>query len=160
MVLELLDGEALSARIRKRRGLALMETAVILEQIASALAAAHAQGVVHRDLKPANIYCCRRGSRDDFIKVLDFGISKILNDQNLNTRTGTVLGTPNFMAPEQATGTPDDIDHRTDIFALGAILYQCLTGRMAFDGPSVPGTIYQVCHATPPPIRSLRPDVP
>src|SRR5262249_33505950 len=122
--------------------------------------AAHARGIVHRDLKPQNIFLCKQGDRDDFVKVLDFGISKIVHSLSTATRTGSLLGTPSYMAPEQAEGRPSDIDGRTDLFALGAIVSECWTGRKPFDAPTRVGTIYQVCHVAPPPIRSFAPDVP
>jgi serine/threonine-protein kinase len=160
MVLELLEGEDLSRRIAARGRLPLSQTTALLDEVAQALEAAHAAGIVHRDLKPANLFLTRFGPRDDFVKVLDFGISKVLHGQGGATRTGAVFGTPNYMSPEQAEGRQAEIDHRTDIFAVGAILYECLTGRLAFDAPTLPGTIFQVCYGSPQPVRSFAAEVP
>jgi eukaryotic-like serine/threonine-protein kinase len=160
MVLELLQGEDLAHRITRRTRLTLAETASVLEQTADAVAAAHERGIVHRDLKPQNIFLCPKGGRDDFVKVLDFGISKMLHSPARQTQTGQVFGTPNYMAPEQAQGRQSEIDTRTDVFAMGAILYECLTGRPAFEAPTTVGVLYQVCHATPAPIASFAPEVP
>ncbi len=159
MVLELLQGEDLAARIARRGRLPVHETAILLEQLAGALEVAHQHGIVHRDLKPQNIFMCRTRTRDDFVKILDFGISKILYSGQLSTKTGAVMGTPNYMSPEQAEGRQSAIDSRTDLFALGSILYECLTGRMAFRADSMIGAVYQVCHGTPEPIRQLAPEV-
>ena len=154
MVLELLDGEDLAARLR-RGPLDLVETAAVLRQTAAALGVAHRHGIVHRDLKPSNLFLTRGG-----LKVLDFGISKVLSARSTGTRTGMILGTPNYMAPEQAEGRVDEIDARADLFALGVILYECLTGRVAFDGDTGMSTLYKICHHEPPPLRSLAPHVP
>jgi eukaryotic-like serine/threonine-protein kinase len=160
MVLELLDGHDLQKRVAERGRLGIEQSTRLLEQLSDALSVAHAANIVHRDLKPANIFLTNFDKRDDFVKILDFGISKVLHSSTGATRTGTVFGTPNYMSPEQAEGRQGEIDHRTDIFAVGAILYECLTGRLAFDAPTLVGTIYQVCHSWPPPIRSFCPEVP
>jgi len=160
MVLELLQGEDLSERIARRGRLSVGEVAVLLEQVCSALQAAHERGIVHRDLKPQNIFLCRQGRRDDVVKILDFGISKILHAPGRKTHTGAIFGTPNYMAPEQAEGRQSDIDRRSDIFSLGAILYECLTGHMAFDAPTAVGAIYKVCHVEPEPISTSAPEAP
>ncbi|MEK6606837.1 MAG: serine/threonine-protein kinase, partial [Myxococcota bacterium] len=104
MVLELLEGQDLAARIARFGRLTLAQALPILEQLTRALEAAHAHGIVHRDLKPQNIYLCPRGGRDDFVKILDFGISKMLHSGSIVTRTGSIFGTPNYMSPEQAEG--------------------------------------------------------
>jgi serine/threonine-protein kinase len=160
MVLEFLEGEDLGARIARVGRLSVEQTVSVVEQACSAMAAAHAKDIVHRDLKPANIFLCKRQDRDDFVKILDFGISKVLTSSTAATRTGLLIGTPNYMAPEQAEGRQADIGPRTDIFSLGVILYECLTGKVAFDSQTVPGIFYQVCHAQPMPIRSYASEVP
>ncbi|MBI5477650.1 MAG: protein kinase, partial [Deltaproteobacteria bacterium] len=160
MVLELLVGEDLSQRIARRTRLGLREVCSVVEQTCSALEAAHAQNIVHRDLKPQNIYLCKHGHKDDVIKVLDFGISKILHAPGAKTQTGAIFGTPHYMAPEQAEGRQSEIDHRTDIFSLGAILYECITGQLAFDAPSMIGAIYKVCHVEPEPMAKYAPETP
>jgi serine/threonine-protein kinase len=158
LVMELLEGEDLTARIAREGRLSPAQTARILEEIVSALTAAHGRGIVHRDLKPPNIFLARKGAVD-FVKILDFGVSKVLHAPK-GTVVGTIFGTPNYMAPEQAEGRQPEIDQRTDIFALGAILYECLTGRRAFDAADPLGTLYQVCHTEPEPVRKYAPDTP
>jgi eukaryotic-like serine/threonine-protein kinase len=160
MVLEYLDGEDLSARLQHRGKLSVEEAVAIAEQVASALDAAHAKGVVHRDLKPQNIFLVRFEERDDFVKVLDFGISKVLDSGTVMTKTGAIFGTPNYMSPEQVDGLIAQIDGRTDVFALGAILYEMLAGRPAFDAPTISAVFNQVCHKEPEPIGTVRSDVP
>jgi eukaryotic-like serine/threonine-protein kinase len=136
IVMELLDGHDLGKRIEMEHRLAPATALGIAAQIASALDCAHRCGILHRDLKPANIFLTRRGAHDDVVKVLDFGISKVmhrrLGAENL-TQTGQVVGTPYYMAPEQAQGRPD-IDGRCDVYALGVLLYEMLTGAPPFLG--------------------------
>jgi tRNA A-37 threonylcarbamoyl transferase component Bud32 len=160
MVLELLQGEDLAHRIRSQGRLTLEQTMKLVDQMCGALEVAHANGIVHRDLKPQNIFLCKRGSRDDLVKILDFGISKVLHASSHGTKTGLIMGTPNYMSPEQAEGRVSDIDARTDLFAAATIIYECLTGKMVFDAPTPVGTIYQVCHGMPDPIRAFAPEVP
>jgi tRNA A-37 threonylcarbamoyl transferase component Bud32 len=135
IIMEFLDGEALAVRIR-REGVSIRETIYIIGQCASALAASHGKGVVHRDLKPENIYLCSRGPDRNYVKILDFGIAKLTGDGNAisqKTRTGMVIGTPAYMSPEQCEGK-GNIDHRSDIYALGVVMYELLTGRVPFPG--------------------------
>jgi eukaryotic-like serine/threonine-protein kinase len=155
MVLELLEGEDLGQRLMRGR-LSLQATADLLRQVSSALELAHARGIVHRDLKPANLFLCTNG----LLKIMDFGISKVLHTETLATTPGLILGTPNYMSPEQAEGRIDEIDARTDLFALGAILYECLSGRVAFHGDTGINTLFAICHREPPPLAALAPDVP
>src|SRR5262249_1528750 len=131
----------------------------------SGLSAAHKRTVVHRDLKPQNIFLARHEQGDDIIeipKIVDFGISKIRHAvvDSLKTRDQQLLGTPNYIAPEEGRGLNSEVDHRTDQWALAAILYQSLTGRLAFFGDTLAAIIYQVVLAEPPPLRSLAPDAP
>ncbi len=160
MVLELLKGEDLQQRLHRVGKLTLMETAELLEQVASGLEAAHEQGIVHRDLKPPNLFLCPRSKGGDRVKILDFGISKITNSTSMATQTGALLGTANYMSPEQADGRVGEIDARTDVFALGCILFECLTGQLAFDGPTLMGTLYDIVHNAPADLRTLEPDLP
>jgi eukaryotic-like serine/threonine-protein kinase len=135
-VMELLDGETLAARL-ERGPLKLDEALKIGAQVADALAAAHKQGIVHRDLKPGNIALTKSGA-----KVLDFGVAKLRDEAVVDTVTrttpltsvGTMLGTVQYMSPEQLEGQP--VDHRADLFAFGAVLYEMLTGKRAFEGQS------------------------
>src|SRR4051812_9607517 len=133
-IMEFLDGESLAARLR-RTGLSFKETMHVMAQCVSALAASHAKGIVHRDLKPENIYLCPRGNDKNFTKLLDFGIAKLTGDssQSHKTRTGLVIGTPAYMSPEQCEGK-GLIDHRSDVYSIGIVMYELLTGRVPFPG--------------------------
>ncbi|MFO0686641.1 MAG: protein kinase [Sandaracinus sp.] len=138
-VMEYLDGESLSKLIA-RGGSIPMATAIhVVRQIASALEAAHARGIVHRDLKPDNIYLVKQGQDDHFVKVLDFGIAKVGGANSKLTRTGMIFGTPHYMSPEQAAG--QSVDQRTDIYALGVIMYEMFTGKVPFDGDTFMGIL-------------------
>src|SRR4051812_19045016 len=137
LAMELLEGESLAARRRRVARLPRAEARVVGAQTASAVGAAHAAGIVHRDLKPDNLFLIRdyRDPSRENVKVLDFGIAKLGIDTSqsvsVKTRTGSVMGTPAYMSPEQCRGTKE-IDYRTDIYALGVILYEMLTGRPPF----------------------------
>jgi serine/threonine protein kinase len=150
LVMELVDGKDLSEFLRDGQRLPPGQVAHIIRQIASALEAAHARGVVHRDLKPENIMRLSLEGQEDFIKVVDFGISKVRRLRI--TADATLLGTPQFMAPEQAQGRRDDIDHRTDQFALAALTYMLLSGREPFRGDTAVTILYQVVHQDPEPL--------
>ncbi|HTB57318.1 MAG TPA: serine/threonine-protein kinase, partial [Polyangia bacterium] len=162
IVLELLQGESLAARLARVRP-TFTETLAIVTQIGSALAAAHREGVVHRDLKPDNIFLCPtplEGEMRDVAKVLDFGISKLRGAKTVLTQDAALIGTPQYMAPEQATGRNDDIDARTDIFAFGAIVFEMLAGRPPFLGETLAAVIHAVVYAPTPPLRELAPETP
>jgi eukaryotic-like serine/threonine-protein kinase len=133
-IMEYLDGEALSTRMR-RVGLTFPETLHVIAQCCSALAASHRKGIVHRDLKPDNIYLVNRGADRNFAKLLDFGIAKLTGDggNSHKTRTGLVIGTPWYMSPEQCEGK-GLIDHRSDVYSLGVVMYELITGRVPFPG--------------------------
>ncbi len=136
LVMELLTGEPLSQRIKRLGRLPQDEVARIGTMLLDALDAAHEHGVVHRDLKPDNIYLVPAGRRGDIVKILDFGISSNANDTGPKlTITGSVLGTPHYMSPEQAMGDVD-LDRRVDIYGVGVVLYECLVGDVPFDGPN------------------------
>jgi len=158
-IMEFLDGESLAARLR-RTGLTFKETMHVMSQSCSALAASHAKGIVHRDLKPENLYLCPRGSDKNFVKLLDFGIAKLTGDggQSHKTRTGLVIGTPAYMSPEQCEGK-GLIDLRSDVYSLGIMMYELLTGRVPFPGEGF-GEIL-VAHLTkqPEPPSTINPDV-
>ncbi len=133
IVMELLEGEPLDVRLAQRP-LALVDALRIARQIATSLAAAHAKGIVHRDLKPENIYLVRDAevAGGERVKILDFGIAKLATtDAMSKTQTGAIMGTPAYMSPEQCRGA-GEVDHRTDIYALGCVLYHALTGRPPF----------------------------
>jgi eukaryotic-like serine/threonine-protein kinase len=147
-VMEYLDGEGLSDMIARGGSIPMQEAILIIQQIASALGAAHARGVVHRDLKPDNVFILRRGG-DPVVKVLDFGIAKVGGAGAKITRTGMVFGTPHYMSPEQAAG--QSVDGRTDIYALGVIMYEMFTGKVPFDADTFMGILSK--HMFESPIR-------
>src|SRR5262245_52357605 len=145
LVLDYLEGETLAQRIAAGP-MPIDQVLSIGRQVGSALAAAHRAGIVHRDLKPQNIFLVATevdGHAVETAKVLDFGISKIRGSQTVKTQDSVMLGTPQYMAPEQATGKHADVDERTDVFALGAIVYEMLCGQPAFTGASVPEVVFK-----------------
>ncbi|HEY2749273.1 MAG TPA: serine/threonine-protein kinase [Polyangia bacterium] len=160
-IMEFLDGEALSSRIR-RAGLPFKDTLHIIGQCCSALAASHKKGIVHRDLKPENIFLVPRGADKNFVKILDFGIAKLTGDGGTNshkTRTGLVIGTPTYMSPEQCEGK-GLIDHRSDVYSLGIMMYELLTGAVPFPGDGFGEVL--VAHLTkePPKPSTVNPNLP
>jgi tetratricopeptide (TPR) repeat protein len=156
LVMEWVDGEGLESRLA-RAGLGMAESVALVRAAAQALAVAHRRGVVHRDLKPSNLMLT--GVARTPIKVLDFGIARAGQAHTTLTRTGIMVGTPGYMAPEQARGARD-IDARADVFALGAVLFECLTGRPAFVGEHVMALLAKLLLEEPPRVSDLRPDVP
>jgi len=163
VVMEYLEGESLAECLTREHELTEQRTLRIASQAASALAAAHAKGIVHRDIKPENLFLLKRNNAD-FVKVVDFGISKSLRASSEEeaaqrlTQTGMVLGTPLYMSPEQARGD-EDLDHRVDIYALGVIMYEAIAGRVPFAGTNYLSVISQVLNEDPKPVREIRPDV-
>jgi len=166
LVLEYLEGESLAQRLA-RGPLPLDQTMTIVRQVGSALAAAHREEIVHRDLKPQNVFLVHvetdDGSAGFRAKVLDFGISKMRGSTTIKTQEASILGTPQYMAPEQALGNHAAVDARTDVFALGAMVYEMLSGGPAFSGASVPEVVFKVVYEQPVPIaqrvRGLPPHV-
>ena len=152
MAMELLEGADLRDAIERRLLPSFEEKVRVMEQICSALAFAHSKGVVHRDLKPANVHIQPNGQ----VKIVDFGLAR-MSTSNM-TQEGIVLGTPNYMSPEQALG--DKVDARSDIFSAGAVFYELLTNHKPFDADSTPGVLFQVVHKEPPAIRQWSPEVP
>jgi serine/threonine-protein kinase len=163
LVMEFLEGEDLDHRLRRVGRLPAAQVVHIIKQVASALAATHAKTIVHRDLKPANIYLLEVAGETDFVKVLDFGISKVRAATTKLTQATSVMGTPNYMSPEQAMGRVDEIDERTDQWALACIAWECLSGAGPFVGENVPSILFQVVHEPPqallPKVAGLRPQV-
>jgi serine/threonine-protein kinase len=162
LVMELLDGESLDRR-RDRHGgrLSADEVLSIAEQVLDCLACAHERGIVHRDLKPENLFLTRNG----VVKVLDFGIARVRDHTRPAggsgaTRTGILLGTPGYMAPEQARGLWDEVDARTDLWAVGAVLLNLLTGRLVHDGRTDQEQLLRAMTATAMPLASFVPDPP
>src|SRR4030095_5909694 len=128
-------------------------------QACEALAEAHSMGIVHRDLKPSNLFLARRADRGTMVKVLDFGISKIKTGADMQmTRTSAVMGSPLYMSPEQMRAARD-VDARSDIWALGRIWHELLTGRVPFEAESMPELCARVLSDPPQPVRELRPDL-
>jgi predicted ATPase/tRNA A-37 threonylcarbamoyl transferase component Bud32 len=157
MVMEFLEGETLGARLERDRSLTFAETAQLVSQIARGLATAHESGIVHRDLKPDNVFLARIGE-DEVPKVLDFGVAKLLGasvDEAATTRTttGVIVGTPCYMSPEQAGG--DAVDHRSDLWALAVIAFECVTGVRPFAGRALGQLLMQICVAPIPRPSSL-----
>jgi serine/threonine-protein kinase len=153
-VMELLEGQALSALLKVEHVLEPRRGAALLAQCASALDAAHRAGVLHRDLKPDNVFLVSSGGRET-VKLLDFGVAKIAGAGRL-TRAGRVFGTPHYMSPEQAQGR--EIDERADIYALGVILYECFAGRRPFEADTYMGVLTQHMFAAPAPLERVAPN--
>lgn len=150
-VMEFLEGDDLHALVEREGGLRWTRARGIILQIAAALGAAHALGIVHRDVKPSNCFVLRRGTKVDFVKVLDFGIAKVTEasgDSKGLTRTHELMGTVAYMAPEQALG--ERVDARTDIYALGVVLYEMLTGNVPFSGTNSYQVLDQHVRKAPP----------
>ncbi len=160
-IMEYLEGRTLASVLAKERTLGIMRALHIGAQIASALAAAHASLVIHRDLKPDNIMLMKRLGDPDFVKVLDFGLAKMFaaGAASVKTAAGVLLGTPQYMSPE-ACESKRDIDHRTDVYALGILLFQMLTGVLPFDGESMGEVLVKQVTALPPAPRGLNPEIP
>jgi len=161
MAMELLEGRDLTAVLREEGPLPVSRAVEIVSQICDGLGAAHAVGIVHRDLKPDNVFLVPREGRE-FVKLLDFGVSKFLeavDGASLMTRTGTTIGTPFYMSPEQAQGKKG-IEQRADIYALGVILFELLTAQHPFSDESYPMLVLKICTEPPPPVTRYRGDVP
>ncbi|MCC6556113.1 MAG: protein kinase [Polyangiaceae bacterium] len=155
-VMEHLDGVSLSSIIDGPDDIALDRVCHIAIQLAAGLAAAHNAGIIHRDLKPDNVFVVRRGSDDNFVKILDFGIAKVSTDATTRlTRAGAVFGTPHYMSPEQAAGAP--LDHRADIYSLGVMLYELVSRQLPFNADNFMGILTQHMYKAPVPIRALVP---
>jgi serine/threonine protein kinase len=157
-VMELLEGKNLGHVIVQGGILPLPRTFGIMMQVASVLEAVHRAGIVHRDLKPENVFLTERGGQQDFVKLVDFGVAKLIDDQDdfvsmHNTNPGSILGTPDYMSPEQASAT--SVDHRTDIYAFGAMLYELVTGKLPLSGPNFGEMVVQLMTVTPTPPREL-----
>ncbi len=156
MVMEFLDGEPLSSRIARGK-MSPRDVATIVVSMLDGLEAAHQAGIVHRDLKPDNVFLLSKGN---FTKIVDFGISKFnaLGGEFSMTRTGAVMGTPYYMAPEQAKGGRD-VDHRADVYAVGVILYQAVVGAVPFDAATFNELLFKIVLETPPSMLAVAPGI-
>jgi len=160
IAMEYLDGMDLGRALKVQGQMHWPRARPILMQIAKGLRAAHGNGIIHRDMKPENVYLTQREGRPDFVKVLDFGIAKIINPDETDaprlTQTGMIFGTPEYMSPEQAQGHPPD--HRVDVYAVGCIMYHMLTGQVPFTADSFMGILTKHLLEPPVPPRKRRPD--
>jgi len=159
IVMEYLEGETVEQKIERVGNLPLAEAVRITTHVCRALSRAHAQNIIHRDLKPANIFICK--SEDDehgwIAKVLDFGVAKLIGDGDASaTKTGTLVGTPLFMSPEQVRGA-SRVDQRADIYSLGMVFYNMVTGKFAFDSPSYSDVLIKICLEPLPDLREVAP---
>ncbi|WP_141252975.1 serine/threonine-protein kinase, partial [Myxococcus sp. CA006] len=160
LVLEYLRGESLQERLERGR-LPMEDVVSFTRQMGSALQAAHGAGVIHRDLKPANVFLVPTDSGGvvgERVKLLDFGISKVLSSTTVQTQEATIIGTPQYMSPEQAQGKNRDIDARTDVFALGCIVYEMMAGKPVFGSGSLAQMIFRVVYEPPEPLAPLCPE--
>jgi serine/threonine-protein kinase len=164
LVMELLRGEDLGQRLRRTARLPLGEAMHVVAQVLKGLARAHAAGIIHRDLKPDNVFLVRHDTDPMFAKIVDFGVSKIERPRAGThplalTGRGTVLGTPFYMSPEQAQASAD-VDARSDLYSVGAILFECLTGRPPHTGESYEQVMLSICMRDAPAVRALDPSIP
>ena len=160
IVMELLEGQPLSARLELVGRLPPREAVDIALQVLAALEAAHAAGIIHRDLKPENVFLAEHSSGLQRVKIVDFGISKVMNDSGdlRLTETGVVVGSPYYMSPEQARGR--DVDGRTDLWGVGVILYELLTGALPFNGENYNDVMIRIVTEQPAPPKELDPSLP
>jgi|GEM_PF-373578 len=161
IAMEFLDGESLQDRLHDRGALPVKSAVKIAVQMTKSLREAHGKGIVHRDLKPDNIFLTNVGEETDFVKVLDFGVAKLREgDENAKTLTkaGAVFGTPRYMSPEQGTAS-GSVDHRSDLYAIGVILFEMCTGRAPFDAENALGILIQHLQEEVPLFQQVRPDL-
>lgn len=155
VVMTLYDGETLKQRLEGGNGLPLPEALRIVRAIAGGLAAAHERGIVHRDVKPANVML----TEDDGVRIVDFGLARVVSQgQPGLTQIGASMGTPTYMSPEQTLGDP--VDERSDVWSLGVLFYECLTGELPFDGPNLPMVIQAIHSKQPKPPSEINPEIP
>ncbi|HZF54493.1 MAG TPA: serine/threonine-protein kinase [Polyangiaceae bacterium] len=155
-VMEYLDGGSLSRLIEEEKPLSSDRICHIALQLTDGLSAAHASGIVHRDLKPDNVILVPRGADEEFVKILDFGIAKVMSTAEKLTMAGAVFGTPHYMSPEQAAGNP--VDHRTDVYSLGIMFYEMASGSLPFNADNFMAILSQHMYQAPTPIREVAPE--
>ena len=165
IVMELLQGEDLSARLKRQHRLGLEQALAIFRQLGEGLRAAHACRLIHRDLNPRNIFLCRRGEQDDFVKILDFGVSRMLELPSGLTTPATLIGTPHYMSPEQVRPFTDstqlsEVDERADLYAATLILFEMVSGQRPFQADTMAALSVKILHDPPPSIRDLCPEIP
>ncbi|MBW1808569.1 MAG: serine/threonine protein kinase [Deltaproteobacteria bacterium] len=161
-VMEFLKGENLYSRMSRVK-IPRPQVYQILQQAVAALSAAHSQGIIHRDLKPSNVFLVtteQEDGWDEHVKILDFGISKIMSDHTLQLTDQKIIGTPGYMSPEQSRGKNDELDNRSDQFSLGVIAYEMFSGKQAFKADTVESMLYKVVHEEPQALAKLAPDLP
>ncbi|MEJ7594782.1 MAG: serine/threonine-protein kinase [Planctomycetaceae bacterium] len=154
LVMPVVEGQSLQQRVEQNGPLSVIETVRIAAQVASGLQAAHEQGLVHRDIKPANVLLENGVER---VQITDFGLARAIDDASM-TRSGVITGTPQYMSPEQAHG--DTIDHRSDLFSLGSLIYFMLAGRSPFRAETTMGVLNRIGNDEPRNLRSINADVP
>jgi serine/threonine-protein kinase len=161
MVMEHLEGQDLGRVLAERR-LGLSEAVDVAEQILEALRAVHSAGIVHRDLKPGNVFIARQSGGESIVKILDFGVSRLMTGGDAVdrlTEAGRLYGTPHYASPEAARGSLE-LDHRADLYAVGVLLYEMLCGRPPFDAPSAARLLVDIVTSTPPDPASIREEIP
>jgi len=154
IVMELLQGRSLADELDDQGPPSLERTVVMIMKLCAGLGAVHAAGIVHRDIKPENVYLVQRGRDSDFVKLVDFGVARVLEGEGVGpttTQSGRVFGTATYISPEAATG--DETDHRSDIYSLGVLSYQLLTGELPFEGSTAGAVLMQHVHNEPPPLH-------
>jgi serine/threonine-protein kinase len=155
IVMELLEGRSLADELDEHGSPSLERALIMIMKLCAGLGAVHAAGVVHRDIKPENIYLVQRGKDTDFVKLVDFGIARVLQAEGIGpttTQSGRVFGTATYISPEGATG--EEVDQRSDIYSLGVLTYQLLTGELPFDGKTAGAVLMQHVHQDPPPLQT------
>jgi len=160
IAMELLEGRPLAKVLSEDRQLSVQRALHVIEQTCKSLREAHSKGIVHRDLKPDNIFLSAVGEDGDFVKVLDFGVAKVAEgdgQQKTLTKAGSIFGTPKYMSPEQSRGS--ELDARSDVYALGVILYELISGKVPFNADNPLGILIKHIQEVPPPIAAMRPDL-